>query len=400
MRSSLLKQKIFIATGGTGGHVYPALVVAELLKEKWPESEIHFLGSRGGIEEKILGKKSSCPLHLISIGRLNHNVPLKERIKTLFQIPWALLQSFFLLIKESPHLVLGMGGHASGPFLLMATCLRKKTVIWEPNLFPGLSNRILSRFVRICLVVFEGAGLHLKSKNIKKVSYPVRKEIENLFSKTKEKKERKKDSLNKLNSGKKKDFHFLVLGGSQGSSYFNNVLCEMIQRHKHKLNDIHVIHQTGQKDFDRVKAVYERENAFLSEEIETSVSKSLFFETKMYLEDIAPYYKWADLVLCRCGMGTLFELSASGTVALLVPLPHSSNDHQRKNAEEWVRKKASFFMPQKELSAQTLVNFLFSLKEKREELETFSRNVRKFFDPRWRDVWIDYLALENKSKLS
>lgn len=392
--SHLHRLKVFIAAGGTGGHIYPALVIAELLKEQNPRLDIHFVGALGGMEEKMIGKKKTYPLHLLSVGRLNHNVSLREKLQTLLQLPWALFQSIGLLLRHPPLFVLGMGGHASGPFLLASSLLKKRTFIWEPNLYPGLTNRILSRCVQTCLVIFKDTQKYLKSKPVYQVGYPVRKSIEDLFYLKKEKKRKKTNpstaELEKNES--KREFRFLVLGGSQGSLALNQVICEMIQKNEEHLKNFHIIHQTGKRDFSRVAALYKEEKEKRERKNNVSQRLNLHFEARMYLHNIAFYYHWADLVLCRCGIGTLFELSASGSAALLVPLPGSSNQHQKKNAEKWAEKKAALLIPQEELSYQHLTEHLLLLREKEEKLNELSFHTQKLFDPEWRKEWLRYLS--------
>ncbi|MCB0413417.1 MAG: glycosyltransferase, partial [Bdellovibrionales bacterium] len=207
-----MKKIVVIAGGGTGGHIYPALAIAEALKIKDSEVEIHFVGTGQGLEAKII-PSYGYPLHFVPVGMLNSNVNLVTRIKTLLLLPFAFLKALWLVFKLKPNLVLGVGGYASAPMVFLSSLLRKKTYLWEPNAYPGLANRYLSKWVDASLVVFESAKEYLQSKNFYKVGLPVRKEIESLA---------KKDvALSKDDA-----FKILIFGGSQGALRINEVFCE------------------------------------------------------------------------------------------------------------------------------------------------------------------------------
>ena len=373
---------LLIGTGGTGGHIYPSLVVASLFKEKHSEAKVHFIGTLSGMEKKLIGEKTSHPLHLLRLGRLNKNISFKEQIKTLFQLPLAFLQCFYYILKIKPSLILGMGGQASGPLLLMGVFLRKKTLIWEPNVYPGLSNRILSKFVDKCLIVFEETKEHLmhKRKNkIYRLSYPVRKTIESTYD------------LKLNQSLKKESLNLLVLGGSQGARYLNNVVFEVFKNQKENLSKLHIIHQTGEKDFSRMKHLYEKEKNIQMRLYSKHKKPPIDVEVKMFLDPIDFYYKWAELVLSRSGTGTLFELAASRRPSILIPLPHSSDNHQMKNAEIWAKNKATFLVPEKNLTLKKLTHLLLSLKKDPKILQDMSNNTGKFYSPSGRKNWIHHL---------
>src|SRR5690606_9777453 len=167
------KPTLVIAGGGTGGHIYPAVAIAKAFLKTHPDWSVQFVGARGGLEEKIVPREG-FPLHLISVGKLHKSVGRLAQIKTLLAMPFSLLQCILLVLHLRPKRVLGVGGYASGPFLLIAALLGRRTFIWEPNAYPGLANRILSRFASGSLVVFAEAVRHLKSKTNHTVGLPVR----------------------------------------------------------------------------------------------------------------------------------------------------------------------------------------------------------------------------------
>ena len=159
----MIKKRIVISGGGSGGHIYPGIAIAQALEKQDPSIEIHFVGARRGMEAQII-PKAGYPLHCLRVGRLNKNVSKIERIITLITLPIAFLQCLLLLIKLRPKYVLGVGGFASGPFLLIASLCGFKTAIWEPNAFPGLANRLLAPFVRRAFVVFKESAEFFSSE--------------------------------------------------------------------------------------------------------------------------------------------------------------------------------------------------------------------------------------------
>jgi UDP-N-acetylglucosamine--N-acetylmuramyl-(pentapeptide) pyrophosphoryl-undecaprenol N-acetylglucosamine transferase len=348
------QHKILIAAGGTGGHIYPALAIADALHKLQPQMHIAFVGTAHGLENKIIPKKG-YPLHHIPVGRLNSNVSIFERLKTVILLPFAFLKSVFLLKGVKPDLVLGVGGHASGPLLLMASFMGIPTAIWEPNAMPGMANRILSRFVDECWVVFDEARKHLKSKNIKHAGMPVRTEIESVFQK---------------NAPQTHDkFHILAFGGSQGARGINTALVELIEKLNGVPADTKIVHQTGPADFERIKAGY---GVRLQDG---------GVELKEYLDDMADRYQWADIVICRSGTGTLSELAACGKAAILIPFPFASDDHQKKNAESLVDQGAAEMIVQKDLTVEALNQAVQRLKQDPALRQSMAQKIRAFHQP-------------------
>lgn len=343
--------KILIAAGGTGGHIYPALAIADALKVKGVEVE--FVGTAHGLENKIIPPKGYRVNHL-PIGRLNSNVPLTERLKTAVSLPFAFGKSATLLRRKKPDLVLGVGGHASGPLLLVASMLGYRTSIWEPNAMPGMANRILSRFVDECWVVFEEARARLKARTLNVAGMPVRKEIEDAKRTVARSSER---------------FRVLVFGGSQGARGINNTTLEMMKAAAPEWRaGIRLVHQTGPTDFARIKEGY----GDLADEV----------EVREYLHDMDRRYDEADLVVCRSGTGTLSELAACGKAAVLIPFPYAADDHQKKNAESLVAKDAAVLIDQKNLTAEALRATIDELRADPARRERMERNIRRFHHPR------------------
>ena len=362
--------KILIAAGGTGGHIYPALAIAEAFLKKRPETRIEFVGTAVGLENKIIPAKG-FPLHHLPIGRLNSNVALFERVKTLLFMPLAFVKSFLILRSVRPDFVLGVGGHASGPLLLVASLCGYRSAIWEPNAMPGLANRWLSRFVDDCWVVFDEAKRLLKSSNMHRAGMPVRAEIEDIKS--------------VAGGGAGREFNILITGGSQGARGINNAVSDLIRENGEWLKDIRFVHQTGPFDFARIAESYK------------GVAN---VEVKEFLHDMGDRYARADLVISRSGTGTLSELAACGKAAILIPLPTAADDHQRKNAESLVQKGAAYMILQKDLTVESLRAAIQSLRQDPARREQMSTAIRAFHQPRAAETLVNEFVERIKSHAS
>ncbi len=345
--------KVLIAAGGTGGHIYPALAMADEFRRLRPEIQIEFVGTVHGLENKLVPAKG-YKVHHLPIGRLNSNVSLLERLTTVLKLPFAFLKSFLLLRREKPAFVLGVGGHASGPLLLTAALTGYRTAIWEPNAMPGMANRILSRFVDECWVVFPDARAFLKTQKALSAGMPVRGEIE----------------APPAPNAAEKGFRILVFGGSQGARGVNTCVTEMVKADPAWARQFHFVQQTGPADFERVKGLY------------GDALTKLPVELREYLHDMGQQYANADLVICRSGTGTLSELAACGKAAILIPFPFASDDHQRKNAESLVTRKAAVMILQKDLTPERLRKEIDWLRSDPAQLEEMAKNIRAFHQPR------------------
>lgn len=340
--------RILMAAGGTGGHIYPALALAKAIQRQDSAAKIEFVGTKSGLESQLVPREG-FHVNYLSIGRLNSNVAMSERILTLLRLPLSFLQSVWILIKFRPTLVLGVGGHASGPLLLMASLLGKRTAIWEPNAIPGLANRILSRFVGRCYVVFEATRKYLKNVPVEVVGLPVRGEIEQLHD---------------LPYEIHKPFRVLVFGGSQGARTLNTVVMNAMKDSRWK-DVLEVVHQTGSADFERIKQGYGQECPWV--------------QVSAYLYDMDKHYAACDFVIARSGTGTLSELAACKRPSLLVPLPTAADDHQRKNAEVFVDRGASDMILQPDFDVPTLTAYLQKAMCDEAELKRKSKAVSQFF---------------------
>lgn len=353
---------VVIAGGGTGGHIYPGIAVAKVLKDMG--HEVHWVGARGGLEEKIV-EREGLPLHLIQIGKLHHSVGLLTRLKTLLGFPRAFYQALRLVLKLKPKAVLGVGGFASGPFLFVAAMLGRRSVIWEPNAQAGMTNRILARLVDESLVVFEEAGKDMPAERSFRVGLPVRESIKPITRA----------------SRTSRPFRVLVFGGSQGARAINKAVTAWVASNLFP-DTIELVHQTGRYDFEETKKAYEALQLAGRAHNVTCVE---------YIHDMDARYAWADLIICRAGASTAAELAASGKAAVFIPLPTAADDHQLKNAKVFERAGAAMVIEQKDLSVASLSTAVRRFQSEPVLVEQFEQAVRQFATPRSAEVIAEHV---------
>ena len=358
---------VVIAGGGTGGHIYPGVAIARAVEKQHPNLKVHFVGAEGGLEEKIVPREG-FPLHVVPIGKLHKSAGLIVRLKTLLTLPLAFIAAVRLLFELKPVAVLGVGGFASGPMLFAAALFRYRSLIWEPNAYPGLANRLLARRVDECLLVFDEAGQHLHAKKKTRAGLPVRSTMV--------------PAPQTLEEDPKRPLRILVFGGSQGARFINFLIAEAIQENGGWLKNIELVHQTGPHDFAKIKDMYDG-----------APDRVRVFE---YLHDMDERYKWADLVVCRAGASTVAEICACQKAAIFIPLPSAADDHQRKNAEVLANAKAAMLLPQKDaqgiaLTADRMREVLKGFRDDRSTLKVYETNVKRFQFPNAAEMIVERL---------
>ena len=297
-----------MAVSSSGGHIYPALSLAEkisshFLKKKQKDLlEIHFAHSHSALSRKIL-QAFPYTCHTFSLGGMARGQSALRKVKTLFQLPKAFFKALFLIQKIKPDVILGTGGSVTVPVLMAGFLLRKKRAIWEGNVKMGLANRSLSFFTPCVFTVFP----HVENLNPKKqiwATYPLRAKIQ----------QAKKTQPSRLFP--KDKFKVLVLGGSQGSVFLNQVVSEAVQEESWR-KDIFIYHQTGDRSFKWVSQKYQ------------SLKNVSAFS---FTQDIMKYYQGCDLVFSRAGSGSILETAVFGKSLVLIPLTRSAGGHQLQNA--------------------------------------------------------------------
>ncbi|MCK0537952.1 undecaprenyldiphospho-muramoylpentapeptide beta-N-acetylglucosaminyltransferase [Alcanivorax quisquiliarum] len=329
---------ILIMAGGTGGHVFPALAVADVLRERG--YEIHWLGSEHGIENRLV-PAAGYPLHTLAVQGVRGG-GLRRKLQMPLQLLRAVLAARKKIHALSPRLVLGFGGFASGPGGIAARLCGVPLVIHEQNAIPGLTNRVLARFSTRTLAGFDGA---FKSKAVF-VGNPVRDAIAALPTPAERYTEREGP------------LRILVLGGSQGAQALNNRLPAALAG---LFGDepVMVRHQAGRGQVPQTETLYQ--------------AVSLPATVEEFIDDMAAAYGWADLVICRAGASTVSELAVAGLAALFVPLPTAVDDHQTHNASWLAARNAARLLPQQALDAGGLAEKLAGLRDRSALLEMATR---------------------------
>jgi len=321
--------------GGTGGHVFPALAVAERLQAKgW---EVHWLGSEKGMEASII-PKTKIPLHLISIQGLRRKDFL-TKVLVPFQLIRALYQSLRVMAKLKPELVLGMGGFVTGPGGIAAWLTRRPLIIHEQNAIVGMTNRWLAKFASQVLEAFPGAF----TPNAKAIctGNPVREVLLSL--------EKPRERL----QNRQGPLRLLILGGSRGAEALNTLCPEAIQVLK-PAERPEIWHQAGEAQADITIKSYQK--------------AEVLARVDPFIEDMAKAYGWADLVVCRAGALTIEELASVGVASILVPYPFAVDDHQTYNGRFLEKQGAAKLIQQSALSPQALANILLELSADRDRL--------------------------------
>lgn len=337
--------RVIIAGGGTGGHVIPALAIAHQLKKQFG-AEVLFIGTARGIETRLV-PAAGFPLELIQVGALK-NVSLMTRAKTMFDLPRAIAASSRMLSEFDPEVVIGVGGYASGPAMIAALRRKLPTLAFEPNVVPGFANRMIARWVSAAAVHFEETCRYFPHCRVTGV--PVRSAF---------------FSISPKNDGPPT---LLVFGGSQGARAINQAMIDSLPGLRLKVPGIHIIHQTGQRDYERVLAAYE--HAGISGEVHK------------FIDDMPGTFACANLLVCRSGASTVAEIAAAGKPAIFVPFPAAADNHQNVNARALERAGAAVVVEESNLEAAYLVETIAALMVDPVRLHTMAESARSLAHPR------------------
>ncbi|CAK0759847.1 N-acetylglucosaminyl transferase [Gammaproteobacteria bacterium] len=347
-------KRVLIMAGGTGGHVFPALAVANELRTRG--IEVVWMGTHAGLEARLV-PEAGYPIEWIPISGLR-----KKGILSWLSAPWYLIRAFLTaraaVRRVSPNVVLGMGGFASGPGGLAASLLGIPLVIHEQNSVLGLTNRLLTKRATQAL---EGFPDTFSSKmGAIYTGNPIRPEIASLATQPRAQATRSPEE------GDKSCWHLLVLGGSQGATALNTLLPEALGKLRARSRP-EVWHQCGARFSEQTQAAY-REAGVIG-------------KIEPFITDMAAAYHWADLVVCRSGALTVAEVSAAGVASILVPYPHAVDDHQTTNAHLLSNAGAAILLPQKEITSDGLAKILRGLCENPERLEKMGREAHAVARP-------------------
>ena len=336
---------VLVMAGGTGGHVYPGLAVANRLIESG--CSVEWLGTTRGLENEAV-PKAGIHLHRIHVTGLRGR-GLLGWLLAPFKLMRALSEAFITLRRVRPDVVLGFGGFASGPGGIAAWLLRAPLVIHEQNAIPGLTNRVLSRLATVSLEAFPQA--FERRRGVRTTGNPVRPSIAVVPA---------------IKPDGRKQVRVLVLGGSQGAIALNRYVPEALAK-AGKDVELNVRHQCGQAHEEATKQCY--------------LENGLTVSPEPFIEDMADAYAWADLVICRSGAMTVSEVAAAGRAALFIPFPFAVDDHQRANAEFLVRAGAAQVVDQSSVETGKLIQTVDALIANRNTLKAMGEKARNIAMP-------------------
>ena len=333
-----------IAGGGTGGHLFPGMAIAEAFEEREAGNEVLFIGTERGIEVRVLagGRFSLRTIRAMPL----KGTSLLRKSKSLGSIPLAVSEALSILRGFRPRFVLGVGGYASGPVLLAAYMLGIRRAIHEQNMVPGMTNRILRAFSQRIFVSFEEAKIYFPLKKTFVTGNPIRKEF--LSCPT--------------NRRKGNRFTILVFGGSAGAHRINEAVMESLNFLGESGSSLRFIHQTGREDLDAVSRGYRE--------------KGWDALVQPFFEDMVGQYQASDLVICRAGASTIAELAVCGKASILVPYPYAADQHQLIQARRLADLGACRTIQDRELNGQRLAQSILELSSRPEELKRMEEAIQ------------------------
>src|SRR5215469_9126720 len=402
--------RAILAGGGTGGHVIPALAVAQELKSAY-KAEVLFVGTARGIENRLV-PAAGFPLKLVEVGALK-NVNLATRVKTLVDLPRAVVSASKILAEFKADIVIGVGGYASGPAMLAAVLKRIPALAFEPNVVPGFANRVVARMVSAAAVHFEETARYFRHARVTGV--PVRQ------------------AFFEIPSRPHPGATLLIFGGSQGAHAINKVVIEAVPGLFARTAGIHIVHQTGERDYDHALAAYSSLTRTLdapaarSGTVETTRTPAAerhgseaqgasrrsnqpstrapdgreipsSIEVYKFIDDMPRFFANADLLLCRSGASTVAEIMAAGKAAIFVPFPRAADDHQKRNAEALERAGAAIMLEESSLTCPSLIDAVTALLNDPRRLQSMSDAARRLSHPNAaRDIAAMAASLVKKS---
>jgi UDP-N-acetylglucosamine--N-acetylmuramyl-(pentapeptide) pyrophosphoryl-undecaprenol N-acetylglucosamine transferase len=354
--------RLVIAGGGTGGHLFPALAVAQATRREDPDGSILFVGTRNGIEARIV-PETVFPIRFISARGLRRT-GLVNTLRGALEIPRGIIQSLSILRAFKPGLVLGVGGYASGPTLTAAILMRIPTAIQEQNSVMGTTNRLLCRFVNRIFVSWERTEPAPPMSKTLHAGNPIRNDL--ISNKTRPRGDAK--------------FHVLIFGGSQGARSINRSIADNLAGLERLADRVAFIHQTGRESAEELRDLY--------------AQRGIEADVREFIHEMGEAYHWADLVVCRAGASSLAELTALGKPAVVVPYPYAIGDHQAKNAAVLESRGAVQVIREENLKNGAIIEAISRLVGHPEELEGMAAKSRALGKPdAARTIALDLLSL-------
>ncbi len=345
--------RIIMAGGGTGGHLFPAIAIAQEFMAKDPENKVIFVSTGNPFEISVLDKAGFI-LKKITAEGIKGRGYLRQ-LRSMWKIPKGIFQSIRIINNFKPDLVMGVGSYAAGPVAIGGWFMRKKIILHEQNILPGITNRILSRFADRIYVSFKNTKASFDPGKVFYTGNPLRKELVQIAKINKD---------NKIAiSARDVVFTILILGGSQGAHSINEAVIDALKYFKEKDN-FYFIHQTGKHDEAKVKRAYK--------------DQGIGCKVKPFFNDMPKQYQSANLVICRSGATTVAELAAVGKGAIFIPFPFAADNHQVLNARTFTEAEAAEMIIQKDLTGHILaerIEYYASNKKALEEMATRAKRL-------------------------
>src|ERR1700674_291035 len=337
-----LPVKLLIAGGGTGGHVFPALAIAQEWLSRGKQREVVLVGTQRGIEMKLV-PQAGLPLETLRVAGLKGKGGA-TLLKNLAMLGPAMLDAERVLRKHRPVAAFGVGGYAAGPMLLATWIGRVPNVIFEPNAEAGFTNKVLARISTRIATGYEISAQAWGKKAIV-TGCPVRPEFFSIAPRAPE-----------------KPFHLLITGGSQGALPINRAFVDAMDRFASRKSELVIVHQTGERDYNAVRTAYAR--------------REILAEVVPFLTNMAERFAWADVIVCRAGAITAAEIAAAGRAAIFIPFGRATDSHQLRNAQEMIKKGAGRVITESELTGDRLSNEIFTLLDNPQEMVRIASAAR------------------------
>jgi UDP-N-acetylglucosamine--N-acetylmuramyl-(pentapeptide) pyrophosphoryl-undecaprenol N-acetylglucosamine transferase len=342
-----LNVKLLIAGGGTGGHVFPAIAIAREWLSRGKEREVVLVGTERGIETKLV-PQAGLQLETLRVAGLKGKGGA-TLLKNLAMLAPAMYDARRVLKRHKPVAAFGVGGYAAGPMLLATWLGRVPNIILEPNAEPGLTNKVLARISSRIATGYEVSARAWGAKAIV-TGCPVRPEFFSIAPRKPE-----------------KPFRLLITGGSQGALPINRAFVDAMDRLAARKNELSVVHQTGERDYDAVRTSYAR--------------REIYAEVAPFLTNMAERFAWADVIVCRAGAITAAEVAAAGRAAIFIPFGRATDSHQLRNAQEMSRAGAGRLISESELTPEKLTAEIFALLDQPLTIEKLSTAARGLSRP-------------------
>ena len=318
--------RVVIAGGGTGGHLFPGLAIAQEFMTRNERNTVLFISTGNPLERSVLNE-TDFRLETIAAEGIKGR-GLWNQVKSALKIPRGIVESVRILKGYQPDLTIGLGSYSAGPVVVSAWLMRTKIVLHEQNILPGITNRILARFADRIYVSFDDTKKRFDPQKIRLTGNPVRKELLNHHH-----------ANGNAVAADSTSFCVLIIGGSQGAHRINMTVVEALS-HLAQKERLYFIHQTGAADEHTVSAAYQR--------------LGITARVQSFFRHMAPLYKQADLIICRAGATTVAEVTALGKAVVFIPFPFAADNHQALNADTLARDGAAEMILEKDLNARDL----------------------------------------------